>query len=166
MGKTTKETTKIQQVWRPEHRRSILNALSQTGKKMTSFIAPCKSEPVFKDFCNRAVRKLGLWPKDVFSDIIRFLDLYGLINARVISKGRYGLARDITGSLTSEVLRKLLAGQSNDPFGMVGFYSFVRASIWTSNYNSLQRIGNSVSIAEINTFKKGYFRKSEKWSVK
>jgi Cdc6-like AAA superfamily ATPase len=25
-----------------------------------------------------------------FSDIIGFLDLYGLINARVISKGRYG----------------------------------------------------------------------------
>jgi len=38
-----------------------------------------------------------------FSDIIGFLDLYGLINARVISKGRYGNTRDISSSLTSEV---------------------------------------------------------------
>jgi archaeal cell division control protein 6 len=45
-----------------------------------------------------------------FSDIVGFLDLYGLINARVISKGRYGSTRDISGSLTSEVVRKLLGG--------------------------------------------------------
>ena len=45
-----------------------------------------------------------------FSDIIGFLDLYGLINARVISKGRYGSTRDISGSLTNEVVEKLLRG--------------------------------------------------------
>ena len=45
-----------------------------------------------------------------FSDIIGFLDLYGLINARVISKGRYGNTRDISSSLTGEVVEKFLKG--------------------------------------------------------
>jgi cell division control protein 6 len=43
-----------------------------------------------------------------FSDIIGFLDLYGLINARVISKGRYGNTREISSSLTGEVVEKFL----------------------------------------------------------
>jgi cell division control protein 6 len=42
-----------------------------------------------------------------FSDIIGFLDLYGLINARVVSKGRYGNTREISGSLTADVVEKL-----------------------------------------------------------
>jgi cell division control protein 6 len=45
-----------------------------------------------------------------FSDIIGFLDLYGLINARVISKGRYGNTRDISASLAQEVVGKVLKG--------------------------------------------------------
>jgi cell division control protein 6 len=43
-----------------------------------------------------------------FSDIIGFLDLYGLINARIISKGRYGNTREISSSLTNEVVQKFL----------------------------------------------------------
>jgi cell division control protein 6 len=46
-----------------------------------------------------------------FSDIIGFLDLYGLINASVISKGRYGSTRDISGSLNLEVVKHLLEGK-------------------------------------------------------
>ena len=46
-----------------------------------------------------------------FSDIIGFLDLYGLINASVISKGRYGSTRDISGSLNLEVVTHLLGGK-------------------------------------------------------
>ena len=42
-----------------------------------------------------------------FSDIIGFLDLYGLINARVISKGRYGNTREISSSLTNEIVLKV-----------------------------------------------------------
>jgi cell division control protein 6 len=46
-----------------------------------------------------------------FSDIIGFLDLYGLINARIISKGRYGNTREISSSLTDEVVQKFLTGK-------------------------------------------------------
>jgi cell division control protein 6 len=43
-----------------------------------------------------------------FSDMISFLDLYGLVNARVVSKGRYGYTREITRSLPLEVVERFL----------------------------------------------------------
>jgi cell division control protein 6 len=43
-----------------------------------------------------------------FSDMVSFLDLYGLVNARVISKGRYGKTRELSSSLPLEVVRRLL----------------------------------------------------------
>ena len=43
-----------------------------------------------------------------FSDAISFLDLYGLINARIIFKGRYGNTREISGSLAPQVVARFL----------------------------------------------------------
>jgi len=43
-----------------------------------------------------------------FSDMVSFLDLYGLINAPVISKGRFGKTREVSGSLPEETVRILL----------------------------------------------------------
>jgi len=43
-----------------------------------------------------------------FCDMISFLDLYGLINARVVSMGRYGKTRQIMGSLPDQVISNLL----------------------------------------------------------
>jgi archaeal cell division control protein 6 len=43
-----------------------------------------------------------------FSDMISFLDLYGLINARVVSMGRYGKTRQITSSLPDQLVEKIL----------------------------------------------------------
>ena len=43
-----------------------------------------------------------------FSDMISFLDLYGLINARVVSKGRYGKTREISASLPPKVIERLM----------------------------------------------------------
>lgn len=45
-----------------------------------------------------------------FSDMISFLDLYGLVNARVISKGRYGNTREISSALPSEVVKRVSTG--------------------------------------------------------
>jgi len=44
-----------------------------------------------------------------FSEIMSFLDLYGLINARVVSKGRYGNTREISSSLPREVVERFLS---------------------------------------------------------
>ncbi len=49
-----------------------------------------------------------------FSDMVSFLDLYGLVNARVVSKGRYGNTRDISSALPQEVVQGLLAGGANN----------------------------------------------------
>jgi len=43
-----------------------------------------------------------------FYDMISFLDLYGLINARVISMGRYGKTREIMGSLPDPAVNSLI----------------------------------------------------------
>jgi cell division control protein 6 len=40
--------------------------------------------------------------------MISFLDLYGLINARVVLKGRYCETREIMSSLPEEVIREFL----------------------------------------------------------
>ncbi|GAI92930.1 unnamed protein product, partial [marine sediment metagenome] len=44
------------------------------------------------------------------SDMISFLDLYGLINAPVVSRGRYGQTREIAASLPKGVVDRLLHG--------------------------------------------------------
>ena len=41
-----------------------------------------------------------------FSDIIGFLDLYGLVNARVVTKGRYGNTREISSALPPQVAKR------------------------------------------------------------
>ena len=43
-----------------------------------------------------------------FCDMISFLDLYGLINARVVSMGRYGKTREIMSSLPEPVIENFL----------------------------------------------------------
>ena len=48
-----------------------------------------------------------------FSDMISFLDIYGLINARVISKGRYGKTRELSGSLPDRVVQRLLGREKS-----------------------------------------------------
>ncbi len=43
-----------------------------------------------------------------FSDMVSFMDVYGLVNARVASKGRYGKTREISGALPENVVHKLI----------------------------------------------------------
>ena len=40
--------------------------------------------------------------------MIGFLDLYGLINARIVSLGRYGKTREIMSSLPDRVVKGLV----------------------------------------------------------
>ena len=47
-----------------------------------------------------------------FSDILSFLDLYGLVNARIISKGRYGQTRELSQALPDSVVDELLRSRS------------------------------------------------------
>jgi cell division control protein 6 len=40
--------------------------------------------------------------------MVGFFDLYGLINARIVSFGRYGKTREIMSSLTERVVKGLV----------------------------------------------------------
>jgi len=58
----------------------------------------------------RIPRICSSWPltQRRFCDMISFLDLYGLINARVVSMGRYGKTREIMGSLPDRVVNNFI----------------------------------------------------------
>ena len=46
-----------------------------------------------------------------FSDMVSFMDLYGLLSARVTSKGRYGKTREISSSLPRKLVEGMLVSQ-------------------------------------------------------
>jgi archaeal cell division control protein 6 len=60
---------------------------------------------VYQKLCNQ--RQNRFLSQRRFCDIISFLDLYGLINARVISMGRYGKTREIISSLPEQIIDKI-----------------------------------------------------------
>ena len=68
------------------------------GKKHKSTTG--EAYELYKQICEKEI--IRPLTQRRFSDMISFLDLYGLVNARVISKGRYGHTREITGSLPRE----------------------------------------------------------------
>jgi len=61
---------------------------------------------VYKSVCSD--EGFGPLTQRRFSDILSSLDLYGLINARVISRGRYGSTREISSALPGEIVKKFL----------------------------------------------------------
>ena len=58
---------------------------------------------VYQNICHK--QKYRPLTQRRFCDMISFLDLYGLINARVISRGRYGKTREIMSSLPPQVIK-------------------------------------------------------------
>lgn len=79
----------------------IKNSLE--GKKKTIFTGDVYD--VYKDLCPKA----GLRPitQRRLSDIVAELDMLGLINAKVISKGRFGRTREIQLAVPSHLLDKV-----------------------------------------------------------
>ena len=61
---------------------------------------------VYQALCRR--KQLRPLTQRRVSDMISFLDLYGLINAPVVSRGRYGQSREIAPSLPAEMVNRLL----------------------------------------------------------
>ncbi len=60
---------------------------------------------LYQDLCNKL--KLEILTQRRISDIIADFDMLGLINARVISKGRHGRTREIKLSIPSNILPKV-----------------------------------------------------------
>ncbi len=83
----------------PKQFQAVLYSIMSLYTKKNNIIFTGKSYEVYKATCFRA----GLRPltQRRFSDIIAELDMLGIINAKVISKGRYGRTREISISLSS-----------------------------------------------------------------
>jgi len=62
---------------------------------------------IYHDLCSKA--KTEILTQRRVSDIIAELDMLGLINARVISKGRHGRTREIKLSIPDKILSKIKA---------------------------------------------------------
>ncbi|MFT4261735.1 MAG: ORC1-type DNA replication protein [Candidatus Woesearchaeota archaeon] len=77
--------------------------LNQSGKKD---IHTGDIYELYKEVCN----KIGLRPltQRRVSDIIAELDMLGIINAKVISKGRFGRTKEINMSLSKNIEKKIL----------------------------------------------------------
>jgi len=71
---------------------------SSTGQVYAVYSQLCQTQEI-KPLTQRRV-----------SNMISFLDLYGLINAPVVSRGRYGQTREIAASLPKEVVDGLVHG--------------------------------------------------------
>jgi cell division control protein 6 len=60
---------------------------------------------LYKKICKRT--RFSILTQRRISDIIAELDMLGLINAKIISKGRYGRTKEISLSLTEDIIVKL-----------------------------------------------------------
>jgi cell division control protein 6 len=83
----------------PKQFQAVLYAILSLYTKKNNIIFTGKAYEVYKGTCFRA----GLRPltQRRVSDIIAELDMLGIINAKVISKGRYGRTREISLAVTS-----------------------------------------------------------------
>lgn len=60
---------------------------------------------IYKDLCKKT--KFNVLTQRRVSDILAELDMLGVINAKIISKGRYGRTREISVSLDEDIIIKL-----------------------------------------------------------
>ncbi len=85
----------------PKHAQILLSAILTLNKTSSGNIATGDVYTTYKTICN----KIGLTSltQRRISDLLSELDMLGIINARVISKGRYGRTRSISIDLSTHV---------------------------------------------------------------
>jgi len=89
----------------PKQFQAVLYAIFSLYTKNNNLIFTGKTYEVYKGICFRS----GLRPltQRRISDIIAELDMLGIINARVISKGRYGRTREISLAIATSSKSKI-----------------------------------------------------------
>ncbi|MBN1275198.1 ORC1-type DNA replication protein [Candidatus Woesearchaeota archaeon] len=93
----------------PKQFQATLYPILMTHQKKKGLVYTGEIYDVYKDLCE----KIGLRPltQRRISDIVAELDMLGIINAKVISKGRFGRTREIALAIPSQVepkIRKIL----------------------------------------------------------
>ena len=93
----------------PIHSRLSLHACYHGIDVKKSKLKTGEAYTVYKEFCFSL--KYRHLTQRRFSELIGELDLYGLLNARIMNNGRYGNTRQISGCLPKKVVHKLLTGK-------------------------------------------------------
>ena len=88
----------------PKQFQSVLYALLLVSPQKKNFFTGEIYE-VYKELCKKT--KLNVLTQRRVSDILAELDMLGVINAKIISKGRYGRTREISLSLEEVLLIKI-----------------------------------------------------------
>ncbi len=89
----------------PKQFQTVLYSLILLSKTRKAVFYTGDIYDVYKKICD----KISLRPltQRRVSDIIGELDMLGIINAKIISKGRYGRTREITLSTSNEITKKI-----------------------------------------------------------
>mgnify|MGYP001596054223 CR=1 FL=1 len=88
----------------PKQFQSVLYAILLLSPKKKNFFTG-EIYDVYKDLCRQV--KLNVLTQRRVSDMLAELDMLGIINAKIISKGRYGRTREICLSLDENLTLKL-----------------------------------------------------------
>lgn len=87
-------------------KRLALQASYRLLSKGASKVSTSQSYEAYQSLCQE--QKTRSLTQRRFCDMVGFLDLYGLINARIVSLGRYGKTREIMSSLPERVVKRLV----------------------------------------------------------
>lgn len=98
------KTTEIVQN-QPKQSKCVLFAIIRLSKKGRERIQTGDIYDSYIEICRRNHLK-PLTQRRV-SDLISELDMFGIVNAKVISKGRYGRTRDIKIDLSKDIIRRI-----------------------------------------------------------
>lgn len=88
----------------PKQFQSVLYAILLITPQKKNFFTG-EIYDVYKNLCKQT--KLNILTQRRVSDIIAEMDMLGIINAKIISKGRYGRTRDISLSVDENLVLKL-----------------------------------------------------------
>ncbi|MCK5025704.1 MAG: ORC1-type DNA replication protein [Nanoarchaeota archaeon] len=89
----------------PKQFQTVLYAILNLTKKRNDNILTGEVYDIYKKLCSKI--KLRPLTQRRISDVIAELDMQGIINARVASKGRYGRTREISMSVQLHTLEKI-----------------------------------------------------------
>ncbi|MBT7297020.1 AAA family ATPase [Candidatus Woesearchaeota archaeon] len=117
-GSTIVEIFHLDDAERKVESDKIINTVSNQPKQFQSviyaifLISPQKKQfytgeiyEIYKNICKQT--KFNILTQRRISDILAELDMLGIINAKIISKGRYGRTREISLSIEDNIIVKL-----------------------------------------------------------
>ncbi len=89
----------------PTQSKLLMYSIFQLIEKTTSKLETGEIYEKYKDLCN--INNTSILTQRRISDLISELDMLGLINARLISKGRHGRTREIYSTIPNDLADKL-----------------------------------------------------------